>query len=1399
MEHNLTRAKGYFANALNFIIDTVHIGLWDIRLPRGETESDTLFEEFLKYEAHYSKEFEQMFGYEEGELPSFVSSWGKTVYSDDLEEVIQKSEAYLEGKTPIYDIQYRIIRKDGVIIWIRDAGAFTEWDEQGTPLRFTGIVQDISSIKNAEETLKIKNEQLNLVSKMSGLALWDYEANRGGYSYDDEFFIKIGYTKEEISGITADWTTIVHPDHFNQLLTAIQAVLAGKKNGFAEEIQIRRKDGQYLWVLDTGRALAWKDDGTAAKVIGGFLEIDKFKRARQALRMKNEQLSLVSEMAGLVLWDYDASKGHIEYGDEFSAMTGYTAEDNIIETRASWPVFIHPDYLQLLLKKSEEQLRGSIEQFAIEIQIRRKDGQYLWVLDTARTIAWREDGTAAKIIGGFLDIDKIKRTEEALRIKNEQLNLVSKMAGLFLWDYDADRGRMQYEDDFFTMTGYDREEVSGTRAGWHNTLHPEDIDRVLDLTKQMLAGTIHNFAEEVRIRCKDGRYIWILETGQAVAWREDGTVTKIVGGFLNIDKLKRVEERLQEALQKNEQYNQQLKIEVENAVKNLEKSQRFSQILFDANPHVNAILDEHYQPVDCNPRTVQYFGFSSKEETLEKLLPLIKAGIPEFQPNGNRSLSIQERLDHAVIHGYNDFETDIVFWGKRVPLRIILKRIAYKDSFAIAVYLVDLSSLQEAKNELIRQDRILKIMNESATWLLASEQDTFDHVVWVSLQAIGKSVDADRMYIWENFTEGEKRYCRQIYEWSEGVESQQGKNFTLHMDYDDIPHCRDTLKQNKIINIKVKDYPHPAERAILEAQDIQSLLMIPIFFKEQFWGFVGFDYCRKERLFSVSDEQLLYSGCFLIVSAILRNNITKHLIQAREDALASTRAKSEFLSRMSHEIRTPMNAIIGMTSIAQKSSDVVKMQYCLNKIDNASRQLMGLINDILDMSKIEANKFEIFSKEFNFEKMIQDVVNVIQVRMEEKKQQFIVDFDDIFTRTVISDELRLFQVMLNLLSNAVKFTPEQGIIILKVRRKDLDPDHAELHVEVKDTGIGISQEQQNRLFNSFEQADGSITRKFGGTGLGLALCKKIIDLMGGKIWIESDLGKGSSFFFTITIAWGGKCWQEQEAEKVTRNFPVLVIDDNEDVLEFFKNILGSFSMTCETASSGAEGLALLKAHSADPFGIVFLDWKLPRENGIEIAKKIREFAGPHIAIVLMSVADWTEIQTETKASALWINQFLAKPIMPSTLYNTIVSLANYTFVTDNQNPDTPPLKLEGKRILVVEDIEINREIIGSILEETGASIDYAVNGISALETFKKQGDQYDLILMDVQMPEMDGLEATRQIRRLNTDCSGSIPIIAMTANAFNEDIEQCLAAGMNDHVAKPIDVASLLETLAKYV
>ncbi|MDR1127135.1 MAG: response regulator, partial [Treponema sp.] len=471
-----------------------------------------------------------------------------------------------------------------------------------------------------------------------------------------------------------------------------------------------------------------------------------------------------------------------------------------------------------------------------------------------------------------------------------------------------------------------------------------------------------------------------------------------------------------------------------------------------------------------------------------------------------------------------------------------------------------------------------------------------------------------------------------------------------------------------------------------------------------------------------------------------------------------------------------------------------------------SKQLLGLINDILDMSKIEANKLEIINKPFDFEKMVQDTLNVIQIKAEEKKQQVIVDFNKRLEHMVIGDALRFSQVLLNLLSNAVKFTPENGNITVRVKWERLqdsaDHSRVNLRVEVIDTGIGISPEQQSRLFNAFEQADGSITRRFGGTGLGLALCKRILNLMGGDIWIKSEIGKGASFIFEAHVAFGNELEQEI-IEYPDVNERILVIDDSKDVLEYFTHILASFSMNCEAVSSGRDGLVLLEAgvKSNNPFSIVLIDWKLPGEDCASIIGKIRKISGG-ISIVIMSVADWTDIEPSVKS--LNIKRFLPKPVMPSTLYNTIVNLNDKKHlknIVERKSEETENINLdgalEGKRLLVAEDIEINQEILAALLEDTKVAIDFAINGAVAVDMFKKR--KYDLILMDIQMPDLDGFDATRQIRALGTDAAVSIPIVAMTANAFNEDVKACIDAGMNEHLAKPIEVNEVMKTLVKYL
>ena len=524
-------------------------------------------------------------------------------------------------------------------------------------------------------------------------------------------------------------------------------------------------------------------------------------------------------------------------------------------------------------------------------------------------------------------------------------------------------------------------------------------------------------------------------------------------------------------------------------------------------------------------------------------------------------------------------------------------------------------------------------------------------------------------------------------------------------------------------------------------------------------------------------------------------------VDAKEAAEAVSKAKTEFLARMSHEIRTPMNAIIGMTSIAQESDDPERKVYCLEKISSASKHLLGVINDILDMSKIEANKFEISEAEFDFEKMLVSITNMVDFRMDEKNHNFVVNFDSKISNCVVGDEQRIAQVVVNLLSNAVKFTPEGGTITLTIQCLEASVEKMKLRFSVTDTGIGISPEQQRKLFGSFEQADGSISRRFGGTGLGLAISKRIVELMGGNIGIESAIGQGTKVIFDIFVGCGTQKKRVGISKKIDRkNLRILAVDDSLTTREYFLHLMTQLGLSCDVAESGDCALNMIEdaEQSEKPYNFFFIDWMMPEMDGIELAAYIKKRIPTNSVIIMISAARWSDI--ESMAVAAGVDDFIAKPLFPSSLVNCINScLGVATDDIEPMNAAQRNFDFSGYRLLLVEDVEINREIVIALLEETNISIEVAVNGIEAVEKFRTNGDKYDLIFMDVHMPMMDGYEATREIRACVRENAKKVPIIAMTANAFREDVERCKACGMNDHVSKPVDRDIMLDKMKAWL
>ncbi len=525
----------------------------------------------------------------------------------------------------------------------------------------------------------------------------------------------------------------------------------------------------------------------------------------------------------------------------------------------------------------------------------------------------------------------------------------------------------------------------------------------------------------------------------------------------------------------------------------------------------------------------------------------------------------------------------------------------------------------------------------------------------------------------------------------------------------------------------------------------------------------------------------------------------ENLAKARQEAEHANMAKSDFLASMSHDIRTPMNAIIGMTGIAQKNlGDRERVEDCLRKISLSSKHLLGLINDVLDMSKIDSGKMVLNMVPVSLREQMDDLVNIVQPQVSAKNQVFDIFIRDILSEDVICDNVRLNQVLLNLLSNAIKFTPEGGRVDVYMYQEQLAGEEnagiVRTHFLVKDTGIGMSPEFQAKIWDTFSREENEQVRYITGSGLGTSIAKKIVDLMGGTIELESEQGKGSTFHVTVDL-------QKSDANEEGVKLPewnILVVDDNRDLCESAVANLEELGTHAEWTQDGREAVEMIEArhHENNDYKFVLIDWKMPGMDGIETIQEIRKRVGMGIPIFLISAYDWSDMEDSVDESM--IEGFISKPLFKSTLYHR---LRQYEDNYDNRQEQDTSMEadLTGKRILLAEDIDLNWEVASAILSVTGVELERAVNGQECLNMFdKSEIGYYDAILMDIRMPVMDGYDATRAIKALEREDS-SLPIIAMTADAFSDDAQRCLECGMVAHIAKPIDVKECMRILNKYL
>lgn len=1301
-----------------------------------------------------------------------------------------------------------------------------------------------------------------LVEKTRQIALLNSTVSSGlKANWDDEYYSlfyvneglcrMLGYTEEELMAkCRGRMTELVYPPDLPQALTDCERCFANSLT-YSTEYRMQRKDGKFIWVWDTGSKSKNEEGKTVINSV--IVDITERRHTNDTIRRQKAFFQSLYDTTLCALVQYDLNGTFLNANAFTFDVIGYTEEQFRTETGGSLMSIVHPCDVDTV-REHIERLIADRRPTVYNCRIIRRDGTVRWLCASANIIN-NMDGVPV-IQAAYSDVTELQRVERerdstydsipggvAKVLIGTQLSLLEANDNFFqmlgtdrtaykgtlsavapadrgaivtafmeaaetdapvdieyrcrrfdnertIWIHliarfvenahgakvyqcvfiditkqktaqiqlyrERDRYRIIMENSADVIYEYDRKTdtvvfYETIRRGDENEIakhvspnfskklydqkiaHPEDAETVMRVFSGVQGGSA-----EVRLRNLklNGDYVWCLLQGQPVY--ENGALARVVGIIRDITENKRISQE-KERLQR---------------IFDLELRRDYESIC-----QINPFTGRY---VMCTPSNASYYDIPTSGIFSEELAHAISRIVcSEDRETCLKTMSIGNMLKTL-----EEEKEGTCYYRVLTPdgsLRWKCARYTYfGDDGSILLNVRDVHDIRIAQQQ--EENRFRAILRETCEYIIETDVETKSYTLHLPT-LINRYPLADCSDYGSLIARYSERYVapedREAFlravSLPEALNRMRREGGSCSIKY--------TVNTNgspayKTWNMSLYRYDDNREYMLSYILDITKLVL-----EQQ----------EKER------------------EAERNRQIIKDALTAAEQA---SRAKSDFLSRMSHEIRTPMNAVIGMTTIAAASLDNRdKLTDCLGKIGLSSRYLLSLINDILDMSRIESGKVSIINEEFDFRSFVEGISSLIYPQAKNKNIVFDLNIEGVVDERYRGDPLRLNQVLINILSNALKFTPEWHSVHLSIRETRRVRDRAYLQFIVRDTGIGMEKGLLTRIFEPFEQGGASISHSYGGSGLGLAISSNLVSLMNGHISVSSTPGVGSEFVVELPLLTVPDNTPKQDVS--LEDIRVLVVDDDLVTCEHTTLILNRIGVDAEYVTSGKAAVTRVKSalqrHTC--YNIALVDWKMPDMDGVETARSIRRIVGPDTLVIIMSAYDWTEI--EARAREAGVDFFISKPIFQSVVQDVLLKATRR-----RQSAATLPVQKEdfaGRRILLVEDNEINMEIARTLLEFRNASVDVACNGQQAVEMFRSSPpNHYDAVLMDVRMPVMDGIAATQAIRGLNRADAATVPILAMTANAFAEDIEQSRKAGMNEHLAKPIEPETLYARLASY-